>query len=136
MSRSLGDVAKEYEDLIRQEKALKVSGDEISARKSDLEEELMEALVGSGLQNCKTESGMSLFLRVDRFVALAEGVTSEQLAQELAQHECTRDLVAPKYNANSLRSRLREIEENGEDLPASLQKMVKIIEKDRIGHKG
>lgn len=132
----LGDLGAEFEELMRRKKRCADEDKAIAARIAELEMELLEEMTANGLQNMTTTGGMSLFKRVDRFVAVADGYTKEQLVHELAQHDQTRDLVAPTYNANSLRSRLREIEENGEELPESLARLIKIIERDRIGHRG
>lgn len=133
---SLGELAAEFEELIKRKKRNTDDASLIAVRQLELEADLLEAMMQNGLQNTKSTTGMTLYHRIDKFVAVAEGYTSEQLALELAQHEQTRDLVAPKFNANSLRSRIKEIEEAGEELPESLARMIKIIEKDRIGHRG
>lgn len=135
MSKKIGELAARFGELVasksRHAKEEKACAEEIS----QIEEQLLEEMGSEGLQNVKLASGMTLYRRVDKFVAVAEGFTKDQLVAELAQHDQTRDLVAPNYNAISLRSRLNEIEGNGETLPEGLSRMIRIVEKDRVGYR-
>ena len=132
---SLGELAEKFGKLMeskaRHSKEEKACAEEIAA----IEDLLLEEMGSAGFDNVKLKSGMCLYRRIDKFVAVADGYTKEQLVNELAQHDQTRDLVVAQYNANSLRSRLKEIETNGESLPEELSRMIKIVERDRVGHR-
>jgi hypothetical protein len=132
---TLGELAAEFERLTLSKKRISVQESELNVSIDEVQSQLLELMGENGLQNLKTEAGMTLYRRTDKYPGVAEGYTKEQLIQELGRHPQTMDLVSPNYNANSLRSRLKEIEDNGELLPEELERMIKIIEKDKIGHK-
>lgn len=132
---SLGELAKKYENLVLEKKRTadteKILGIEIS----QVERDLLEEMGLNGIDTLKTSTGTVLYRRKDRIVSKADGVSTDQLCHELAQHEQTRDLVCPRYNANSLSSRWKEMIESDDPVPPSLAAMLKIIEIDRIGYR-
>jgi hypothetical protein len=132
---SLGELAAEYAALIDSKKKSEIAVKDFTEQLSGLEERLLEAMTDAGLQNLKLESGLTLYHAIDRFYGPAEGVTKEDLILELGRHPETMDLVAPSYNANSLRARMKEIEANGEVLPEELSSKIKITERDRVRHR-
>lgn len=132
---SIGELAAKYEQLIREKKSAAQQEKDINEQISSLEEELLEEMVNSGLPMVKTESGMTLYRRNETFVGKADGVTTEALCKEMAQHPQTRDLVALNYNANSLRSRYKEITQSEDTLPESLRNMLKITTIPKIGYR-
>lgn len=131
----LGELAAQFASLIEQKKKNEISAKDLAQQIAGLEEQLLEELSDNGLQNTKLENGMVLYRAVDKFYGHVDDVTKDQFITELARHDQTRDLVEPNYNANSLRARMKEIEANGELLPESLQKMVRITERDRVRHR-
>ena len=141
---SIGELARKFEVLLdRKNKAAKEEK-EVSAEISALEEELLDAMADEGLPSLKLESGKTLYKRVDRFYAIKypEGATEDQKAELKQQFveamkNCpdTADLVKFAYNANSLRSRIKEIEENGEQLDPSVLNLISVIEKPRVSYR-
>lgn len=134
-SMTLGELAAEFERLVLAKKRISVQESELNVSIDEVQDQLLEKMGEEGCQNWKTTNGMTLYRRTDKFPGVAEGFTKEQLIQELGRHPQTMDLVSPNYNSNSLRSRLKEIEENGESLPEELSRMIKITEKEKVGHK-
>ena len=92
----------------------------------------------------RLESGKTLYTRVDKFYAIKypDGATEEQKAETkqefiraLADCPDTSDIVKRDYNAATLRSRIKEIEENGEQLDPSVLNLISVIEKPRISYR-
>ena len=134
MSR-LGELAAEFAELVKQKKDATTAEKDCAQKMAAIEAQLLEVMSDEGMQNFRMENGMTLYHAVDKFYGPAEGVDPAEFIQELGRHPQTMDLVEPKYNANSLRARLKEIEANGETLPADLQAKIRIIEKDRVRHR-
>lgn len=134
-SMTLGELAALFERLTLAKKRASIQEAELTVSIDEVQNQLLELMGENGLKNVKTEAGMCLYRRTDKYPGVAEGFTKEDLVRELGRHSQTMDLVSPNYNSNSLRSRLKEIEDNGELLPAELERMIKITEKDKIGHK-
>lgn len=132
---SLGELAAQFEVLVHRKKKAATDEKDLGQQIAAVEEELLEAMGDAGLQNVRTDSGLTLYRTVEKFYGPAEGVKPEELITELARHPETMDLVEPKYNSNSLRSRLKEIEENGELLPEELASKIRVIERDRVRHR-
>ena len=132
---SLGELAKKYENLILEKKRNSDAEKSLGVQISQLERDLLEEMGLNGLQTLKTESGTVLYRRTDRIVSKADGVSTDDLCHELAQYEQTKDLVCPRYNANSLSSRWKEMVESEEPIPPRLAAMLKIIEIDRVGYR-
>lgn len=139
---SVGDLAKRYVELIQQKKTAGDIEKTCSKEMAILEDQLIEAMADAGLQNLKTEDGVTLYRKVDKFYGPASGETDEEskrikaeFIKELGRHPCTMDLVEPNYNTISLRARFKEMESNGETIPAELMRMLRITEKDRVGYR-
>lgn len=132
---NIGELAAKFEELVKQKKSASQQEKDINGQIESLEAELLEEMVNSGLPMVKTDSGMTLYRRNETFVGKADGVTTEMLCKEMAQHPQTRDLVALNYNANSLRSRFKEITESEDTLPDSLRNMLKITTIPKIGYR-
>ena len=132
---STRDLAKRYEQLLEQKKSVSKLETANSEEMSEVEQQLFEAMVEDETQSIKLDSGLTLYRRIDEFPAVDEGHTKEELVNALANHEQTRDLVSANYNANSLRSRIKEINENGEQLPEEISSLLKMHQKYRIGHR-
>lgn len=132
---STRELAKRYEQLLEQKKSVAKLDADNSIEMSDIEQQLFDAMVEDETQSIKLDSGLTLYRRIDEFPAVAEGHTKEELVNALANHEQTKDLVSANYNANSLRSRIKEINENGEQLPEEISSLLKMHQKYRIGHR-
>ena len=132
---SLKVLAEKYETLLEAKKRSELTAKEVSEEISSIEQELYDALVDAEMQSVSLNSGLTLYRRTDRFYGVAEGHSKQELVSALANHEQTRDLVEANYNANSLRSRIKEIESNGEDLPEEIKELLKVSEKYKIGYR-
>lgn len=128
-------LAKRYEELLNQKKAVAKQEADNGIELNEVEQRLFDAMVDDELQSMKLDSGLTLYRRIDEFPAVAEGHTKEELVEALANHEETRDLVSVTYNSNSLRSRIKEIESNGETLPEEIRSLLAIHQKFRIGYR-
>lgn len=144
MGRSVGELAKRYDELIAVKQKASAEEKSTSAEMTLLEMDLLEALSDAGLDSIKLSSGRTLYKRVDKFYAIAmpEDVSDDekdrikaQFVSALANYPDTADLVRADYNANSLRSRIKEIEENGDCLPPEIQQLIRVIEKPKVGHR-
>jgi hypothetical protein len=129
------ELAKRFAELIEEKKKATTTEKELSLEISEIEQKLFDAMVDDETQSLKLDSGITLYRRVEEFYGVAEGHDKAELVSALANHEQTRDLVEANYNANSLRSRIKEIKSNGEDLPEEIAKLLKVHEKYRIGHR-
>lgn len=132
---STRELAKRYEQLLEQKRSVSKLETANSEEISEVEQQLFDAMVDDETQSIKLDSGLTLYRRIDEFPAVAEGHTKEELVSALANHEQTKDLVSANYNANSLRSRIKEINENGEQLPEEISSLLKMHQKYRIGHR-
>ena len=131
----LSELAAEFAELT---KVISRSSEEEKAAKSKrekVESQLIEEMADEGCQNYKLVDGPNLYRRTDKFYGPAEGVDKQELIKELAAHPQTMDLVELNFNSNSLRSRMKEIEANGEEIPPELEAKLKVIEKYRIGYR-
>ena len=102
------------------------------ARVSALEQRLLEAMAEAGMQSLKLETGQTIYRQTDTYAGVADGFTKEALAELLANEDQFRDLVKPQLNLMSLRARIREIEEAGEQLPDVVRQQVKMNEVHRV----
>lgn len=132
---SLGELGRRFERLVRDRKAADKTSDDLKKELDSLEQELIDAMADEGLQGLPLESGMTLYRRTDKFFEVAEGFAKKDLCEALANCPDTMDLVDVSYNSNSLRARLKEMESLGKEIPAEIMQRLKVIEKDRIGHR-
>lgn len=132
---TLGELAEEFGKLVLAKKQAATKESEITAEIASLEEELLDKMAEEGIRNLSLSSGMTLYQRVEKFYSVAEGHDKAELVRVMANCPQTMDLVEANYNANKLKSRMREIEENGEPLPPELVQMLKITERYRVGHR-
>lgn len=135
MASELGTLAQQYAELIERKKRCVTDEKDIASQLAEIEEKLLDQMADAGIQSLNTESGLNLYRKTEKFYGPSDGVSKDDLIAELARHPETMDLVSPTYNSNSLRSRLREIEENGELLPEDLQKKIRITERFRVGYR-
>ena len=129
------ELAKRYEQLLEHKRSVSKLETANSEEMSEVEQQLFDAMVEDETQSIKLDSGLTLYRRIDEFPAVADGHTKEELVNALANHEQTKYLVSANYNANSLRSRIKEINENGEQIPEEILGLLKMHQKYRIGHR-
>jgi hypothetical protein len=129
------ELAREFSVLIERKKKNELDSRVLSVDMSSLEERLINAMADEGVQNISLDTGVTVYRKTDRFYGAADGVEKEELVLELGRHPQTMDLVAPNYNSNSLRARMKEIESNNEELPPELKRMIHVTEKFRVGYR-
>lgn len=131
----LSELANQFVTLQKRKDKCDEEDKKITSEITLLEEELIEAMADEGVQSLNLECGANVHRRVDRFFSPADGVSKEDLLKEMAAHPETMDLVVAKFNAGSLRARIKEIEASGKTLPEELQSKLKVFEKHRIGYR-
>lgn len=121
-----------FEAIVRRRKLIGGEDELLSKELEKVESELLEEMIQNGQQNIKTETGMTLFRATDKFVSEAEGVSKQELVEILANQPQFQDIVKTSVDLRTLRTRLREIEENNEQLPDEVVKSIKVFEKERV----
>jgi hypothetical protein len=141
---SIGELARQFEKLLDRKNKAAADTREVSGEIESLEQELLDKMADEGMPSMRLESGKTLYTRVDKFYAIKypDGATEEQKAETkqefiraLADCPDTSDIVKRDYNAATLRSRIKEIEENGEQLDPSVLNLISVIEKPRISYR-
>lgn len=133
---NIGELAEKFEQLVKNKTRAAKEEADCKQEISRIEQELLDAMSDEGLQNLTLASGMTLFKRCDRFYGVAEGRSKAELVKALANCPMTMDLVEANYNSNSLRSRIKEIEANGDVLPEEVSALLKVTEQYKVGHRG
>jgi hypothetical protein len=131
----LGELAQKYADAIRRKKSAETSVKDMSSEADKLEQQLLDEMGAEGLDTIKTSCGMTLYRRTDKFYGVAEGATKEDLVKALGRYEQTADLVTVSFNSISLKARVREIESCGEQMPEEVMSLLKVTERDKVGHR-
>lgn len=132
---TIGELAREFERLTKLKKEAASTEAACNKEIENIERQLIDAMADEGMQSLNLESGMTLYRRTERYYGVAEGYSKEELVNALANCDLTRDLVSANYNANTLRSRMAEIEANGETLPEEVSRLFKMTEKYKVGHR-
>lgn len=130
----IGQLAAEFETLVRQKKQAAAAEASFTEQIASVERRLLDAMADEGLQSVNLESGMTLYKRCDKYYGVAKGCKREQLIEALANCDLTRSLVQANVNLNTLRSRMNEIEAAGESIPEELSRMMKVTEKYKVGY--
>ena len=107
--------------------------DEIAAVKARMEEihpAVLEHFQVSGTQRT-TVDGRTLYLKRDLYVGRANGITQERACEALREAGLG-DFVAERYNANTVSAYMRELDRQGDQLPAVLEGILVVNETFRI----
>ncbi len=135
MSNQLKEVSAKYSDLIKKIKDHEGEVEDLKKQRGELEQELMDLLVDSGLDQIRvTDAKMTLYRKIDTFWSTADGVDKKKVVEVLANHPETSDLVAPQFNAQSLRARMKELIEQG-TVPDEVLAVLKKLEVAKIGYR-
>jgi hypothetical protein len=132
---TIGELAAEFETLVRIKKNAADTESQCNKDIERVQQQLLDMMSDEGLPSIKMDSGMTLFRRCEKYYGVAEGHEKDELVNALANCDLTRDLVSANYNANTLRSRMAEIEANGEVLPEEVTRLLKLTEKYKVGHR-
>ncbi len=102
----------------------------VKAEIAEMNDNLVEQMAMAGMQNAKVD-GMTVFLRTDKFVSKKGGTTTVQMCQILRY--CGLDyMVAEGYSASSLKSKIKEYGELGEQVPSVLLDALNITEETKV----
>ena len=98
-------IEREYLDVVKQLRALDKQTDELKARKTALEAELLEKWSAEGVDGMKLD-GHALYIRDSAYASMPQG---KDAAVALLQQTEHRDLVQLTVNSNSLSALVREL---------------------------
>jgi hypothetical protein len=131
----LKEASAKYATLIKKIKDQEGEVEDLKKQRGELEQELMDLIVDSGLDQIRvTGVKMTLYIKVDTFWSTADGVDKKKVVEVLANHPETSDLVAPQFNAQSLRARMKELMEQG-TVPDEVLGVLKKLEVPKIGYR-
>lgn len=95
-----------------------------------LAEPLMEDMSLHGIQNMNVE-GLSVHQRRDFYCNKRGGVSTEDLCEVLRQHGLEY-MVKEGYSASSLKAKIKELVEDGVELPSDLEELLNYGELTRL----
>lgn len=135
MSNQLKEVSAKYSSLIKKIKDQEGEVEDLKKQRTELEQELMDLLTDSGLSQIRVaDTHMTLYRKIDTYWSTADGVDKKKVVEVLANHPETADLVAPQFNAQSLRARMKELMEQG-TVPDEVMNVLKKLEVPKIGYR-
>jgi len=106
---------------------------DLTERLDKIDAEILELLVSAGLQNMKSESGRLYFRKREQYVGKATEVDKDAFISVLANSAQFSSIVAPSYNAMSLRTRYNEVLDSGQEVPEEVRAVLKITEVTKLG---
>ena len=127
------ELLQEYETLRRSRDEAEKTSAECKERMTQLEEQILEALIANGQQNTTSEGGMKFFRKKEVWVSAKEGVEKAEMIRVLANDPHFADLVNPRVNAMSLRARYLEVPDSGEALNPETERVLKVVETTKLG---
>jgi hypothetical protein len=127
----LSDLQLKYIEIHRKKRALEKELDDVKQAASDLESTLAELMAANGVQNVSMADGSGLHVRSDRYVNKKAGISQDAVCGVLESLELGY-MVALGYNASSLKSRVREWQDAGEEVPTALADLLNIGEVQRV----
>lgn len=95
-----------------------------------LQEQLIDQFADLGLQNARID-GLTIYVRMDRYVSKKKEYTTEQLCQVLKDVGLGY-MVADGYSASSLKAKVAEYARDGIELPSELAEMINVGERPRL----
>lgn len=102
----------------------------IAERLAKINEPLLDAFADSGIQNAKV-NGLTVYVRMDRYCSKKSDASTEQVCAALKT--CGLGyMVSDGYNAQSLKSKVKEWQDNGVEVPAALSGLLNIGEVPRL----
>jgi len=111
---------REYGRLRALEKARTAAAEEIKEEADKLERDLLEEWIEFGQQSIKTTDGQTVFLRRQLWAKVEPGVDRREVLDGLvaAGHP---EFVSENFNSSTVSAWLRELDKNGEEIPAELR---------------
>ena len=123
-----------YVDKVREKRGLDAQIKELNREIENLEQLAVDELINRGLQNVKLASGETVYLNKDFYASLVNDDNNEKAGAHAAfKRARLGDLVKPNVNISSLKAYIRELRNNGKQLPPSVRKWVKITDVNKVG---
>lgn len=128
---SLTDLQNDFIALTREKKRRESELSEINDKLTALSDLLCEQMAAQGVQNVKMTDGSTLYIRTDRYVNKRSGVSQQQVCDVLERLDLGY-MVSLGYNAASLKSKVKEMQEQEEAIPEELSTLLNIGEMRRV----
>lgn len=127
------ELLEEYSKIKNAMEKHEADAKEAEERLSQLDEQILEAMVDAGQQNCTGVDGRKFFRKTERWVSAAEGVKKSEMIRILANDPHFADLVNPQVNSMSLRTRYQEVIDSGEPVSPEILRVLKVTESVKLG---
>lgn len=120
---------RQYVALRRRVKELESQIKGVKEEADQLEQQLLEAFASESVDRI-TVDGQTVYLRTQRFGALQEGATKDDVVDALESDQHSRGLVSKGFNWNSVHAHVRELvgEDGNDPLPDHLRDVLKVTE--------
>lgn len=119
-----------YAELENKRRLHQVEADDLQKQIKDLEEPLLNDMAEAGIQNVNC-GGLTIYRRTDFYVSKRGDVPTPEIVDALRRHGLGY-LVAEGYNANSLKSVIREWRDEERIIPDDLANKLNIGETVRL----
>ncbi len=127
---SLREFLTEFVELEHRRRDLETQLEAVKRRAAEIEPVLLEEFALLGMQNASVD-GLTVYVGTDRYVSKRSEVSTETVCEAL--RSCGLDyLVGDSYNAQSLKSKIREWQEEGAVVPEQLSALLNIGEVHRL----
>lgn len=127
------ELLQEYSKIKNQLDKSEADAKEAKERLAQLDEQILEALVEAGQQNCTGEDGRKFFRKTESWVSAADGVDRQEMIRVLANDPNFADLVSAQVNSMSLRTRYREVLDSGAEISPETMKVLRVSETVKLG---
>lgn len=102
----------------------------VEARSGPLQSALLEQFADLGMQSANVD-GLCVYVRCDRYVSKRSGVPTEAVCDAL--HKCGLGyMVADGYNSMSLKSKIKEYQDQNIEVPPLLAELLNVGETPRL----
>lgn len=130
VTATMGEALKEFARLENERRDLEDRLSEVKAAAAVIQERLLNDFADAGMQSANVD-GLTVYVRMDRFVSKRSEVTTEQVCQVL--RDCGLGyMVADGYNASSLKGKISEYQKEGVEVPQPLAAVLNIGEVARL----
>jgi hypothetical protein len=127
------ELLQEYSKIKNQLDKSEADAKEAKERLAQLDEQILEALVEAGQQNCTGEDGRKFFRKTEKWVSPADGVERKEMIRILANDPNFADLVSANVNSMSLRTRFNEVLDSGAEISPETMKVLRVSETVKLG---
>lgn len=127
---TIGDRLKAYAALEHHRRQLESQLKSVEQESRALGEKLLEDFGETGMSNANVD-GLCLYIRMDRYVSKRADATTEQVCEALREAGLAY-MVTDGYNAASLKSLVKEYQDNGREVPPKLSELLNVGEVPRL----